>query len=301
MNCILFSEVEINQIGNLSRISIRKWKNILESNNEIISEKGDDSEPKRKTIQKSNFFVTISHESSSTIENVGKQLWRSSFLMSDYLINNSSSYDDKLFIELGCGVGFNAIILSLLKHKGAFITDINLDILDFAKKNYNKNNHLSLSLYNEFTEKNQFKIFDWSLGIKNFSLHDWSSNEIDKIKSLEVTFIASDVIYDDDLTQKLFQSLCELMKLEDSLIVTLDKRFNFSMDLMDLVPHGYKYFLEIIGHSDALIHRTFIDENKIKTQFRGKIIDHDDIPFYCNYDSREYLELWAIKVEKLSS
>ena len=127
MNDIIFSEVENNQIGNLSRISIRKWKNILELNSEIISENEDESDPKRKskTLQNSCFFVTISHDSSSTIENVGKQLWRSSFLMSDYLINNSSSYGDKLFIELGCGVGFNAIILSLIKHKGAFITIIN--------------------------------------------------------------------------------------------------------------------------------------------------------------------------------
>ena len=301
MNDIIFSEVENNQIGNLSRISIRKWKNILELNNEIDSENEDDSEPKRKILQNSCFFVTISHDSSSTIENVGKQLWRSSFLMSDYLINNSSSFDDKLFMDLGCGIGFNAIILSLIKHKGAFITDINIDILDFAKKNYYKNSHLSLSLYNEITEKNRFKVFDWSLGIKNFSLHEWSSNEIDKIKSYEVTFIASDVIYDDDLTQNFFQSLCEIMKSEDSLIIALDKRYNFSIDIMDLVPHGYKYFLEIIGHSDSLIHRTLIDENKIKTQFWGQIIDYDDIPFYCNYDSRAYLELWVIKIKKLAS
>jgi predicted nicotinamide N-methyase len=208
----------------------------------------------------------------------GKQLWLSSLLLADYFIYRYIDTSDVVVFELGCGVGLSGVVLSLLKPGTCFLTDADDSILNYSRINLDRNSHLfQRGLTNIY-----FKVFDWKIGRNNFDCHNWAEDEINLIMQNEVVFLAADVIYDDSLTDALFASLAEIMKPTDILILALDKRFNFEVDSMSLVAHGYANFLEIVDpHSTS--HRFYHRGNdKNMLHFQGVKINLSEVPLSCS-------------------
>lgn len=112
--------------------------------------------------------------------------------------------------------------------------------------------------------------------------------------------LAADVIYSDDLTDALFTTLQRLMShgINKVLYLALEKRYNFSLDDLDVVANGYSRFRSYV--------RDEIDEGEYRElqngtlcSFVGTQIDLTNIPQYSkNYDRGQDVELWEIRLAK---
>lgn len=119
----------------------------------------------------------------------------------------------------------------------------------------------------------------------------WSFQDFELVKSASFIF-AADVIYSDDLTIALFSMLKRLMSLgcDKVLYLGLEKRYNFSLDDLNVVANGYACFRRYIKE-DALC-----DHSDKKSFFVGNRIDLKQIPQYTQgYDRGEDVELWEIR------
>ncbi|CAF2209369.1 unnamed protein product [Brassica napus] len=150
----------------------------------------------------------------------------------------------------------------------------------------------------------------------------WSFQDFELVKSASFIF-AADVIYSDDLTIALFSMLKRLMSLGcdkvllyitywkllkatnhiyiykyvnwQLLYLGLEKRYNFSLDDLNVVANGYACFRRYIKE-DALC-----DHSDKKSFFVGNRIDLKQIPQYTQgYDRGEDVELWEIRYSSIS-
>lgn len=179
-----------------------------------------------------------------------------------------------------------------------FLTDHGNYILDNCAKNVQLNSGV-------FSHQGSVHIRDlnwmnpwppiFSLGNSSASQerYSWNSSELKEVQRASV-LLAADVIYSDDLTDALFHTLKRLMPLGSKkvLYLALEKRYNFSLNDLDVVANGYSHFRSyIMGEGE---HRRF--ERESFPAFVGKCIDLNEFPQYVReYDRGNDVELWQIK------
>ncbi len=297
----------------LSRIEVFHWISPACEGHDLTSNDGR-SKALTGTASES-FYITVHHSRITSLELVGLQMWSGSFLLADYLIANRDSLRDKVVMELGAGCGFCGVILSLLNHKGAFVTDFSPDIMDLVRQNIALNRHLpaqcmQLNSDDCISHEVRALVLDWfDLGSAcrplavgpEVHVGDavWSAADQALLASHEVVFLAADVIYDDLLTEAFFLKLSQIIRSGEKLILTLEKRTNFSLAEREVVVHGYELFLRIIGHSSQTasgsLRRDFSISKHIK-RFGGVRVDCAAIPqSVASYRRDEQsMELWEI-------
>jgi methyltransferase-like protein 22 len=285
---------------------------------------GDDHEdPETETIKRprraacvseSSKFVVVSAQPETTVFDVGFQVWRASFLLADALIDGGLKYmngpdqdeiEDYILFELGCGVGLIPISLAasaLDECTGrAIFTDRDQDIVDRAQTNFINNCHLyDANRGGAIPTGWHFKALDWSssaIPCCRNCMHgqqcrgSWGPELCDTLRSHRVLFVAADVVYDDDLTDAFFSKMSSMGKSKDKILVSLEKRFNFEIDSMEVVAHGYKRFVDIVSN------RAQWDSGASTARFHGVLIDMCNIPkYYTEYSRSDSLELWEITI-----
>nr|QTZ19709.1 methyltransferase 22 [Bixa orellana] len=127
--------------------------------------------------------------------------------------------------------------------------------------------------------------------------YSWSSSELEELLEASL-LLAADVIYSDDLTDALFSVLKKLMSegSEKVLYLALEKRYNFSLDDLDVVANGYSRFKSYIKEEECegLQH-------ECTSCFVGKRVDIAEIPQYVReYERGNDVELWQIRYNKQS-
>lgn len=264
-------------------------------------ETGSDSEelPRKKRNKKfigNESILSIYHRKMTELGDVGFQLWAGAFLLSDFIINEKEQFKDVVIFELGCGVGFLAILLGMLQHKQSFVTD-RADIIPMAQKNFKTNEHL---ISNADHSSVQIKPFDWILGDRNFDIERgwWSEQDKRELAESPVYYVAADVIYDDNLTSILFSSLSQIMKVgDDRLYIAIEKRFNFSITELSLIAHGYRRLINIIGDKniDDIEQVTYCVNGK-ECFFKGSRMYINFPQRVMNYNRTKYLELWDVRL-----
>jgi hypothetical protein len=272
--------------------------------------------------------VVIYHCIETDIPTVGLQIWNACFLLADYLIHfsrDTSSLNDTCFLELGCGCGFVAVILSIfLSDNVSFVTDYLPIILDCAVKNLDANNHLRQNIRSGVP---RCRLLDWSAEIEaekeRLDNYGWTDEDWQILGSREVVLLGADVIYGCELTVLFLTKAAEMLvriatvdgqgsqktdlKIPGRLLVTLEKRYNFEVDTQSVAAHGYNTFIRHINFSIERV-------QPIEREFTLILLDDEDtsgyywigrpvnVPFpqYCiDYHRNEFIEIWELELYKI--
>ncbi|XP_066370762.1 uncharacterized protein [Miscanthus floridulus] len=241
-------------------------------------------------------LLTIQHGVTSSLKSVGLQVWKAALLLGDFVLHksfSSSNFDGVTAIETGAGT----VGLALARvARRIFVTDRGTDILDNCVANV----HINSGMLKFDEAKVCVRELDWKTSWpppvgthvpSNPSRYIWSTSEVEEAEKATVLF-AADVIYSDDLTDLFFGTVKKLMSCgAKKVLYSLEKRYNFSLDELDVVANGYAHFRSFFtaqdGHGDPI--------DGYGPGFVGKQIDPAEIPQYIReYERGKDLELWKI-------
>ncbi|KAG2276972.1 hypothetical protein Bca52824_059527 [Brassica carinata] len=221
------------------------------------------------------FTVTIQHSITSTLPDV----WKSELVLSDFV---SSLLNGLVLFSLL--VHLLHILPSFLSNY-TYISPTFSCAIDHGDQILGK---LSLELNSSLFHPQAI------VNVRDLNwMSEWPVQDTHRDPKPASFIFAADVIYSDDLTIALFSMLKRVMSLgcDKVLYLGLEKRYNFSLDDLNVVANGYACFRRYIKE-DML---PFYTCDK-KSSFVGKRIDLKQIPQYTKaYDRGEDVELWEIK------
>nr|XP_051203086.1 uncharacterized protein LOC127316679 isoform X2 [Lolium perenne] len=263
---------------------------------------------KRDRRRSDDHVLTLQHGITSSLQSVGLQVWKAAMLLTDFVLHKSftsSEFDGVTAMEIGAGTGLVGLAQARVASK-VFLTDRGTDILDNCLANV----HLNSSTLKFDEAKVHIRELDWKMswpppvGTRNASdpssIYLWAANEIEEAEKATL-LLAADVIYSDGLTDLFFNTVRQLMSrgvkkillcMMQVLYLTLEKRYNFSLDDLDVVANGYKHFRTFFTVQDGC---GGVNNAASKPGLVGERIDLEKVPQYIReYDRGEDLEMWKL-------
>jgi predicted nicotinamide N-methyase len=285
--------VEIENFPNENKNeSKRKTRIEFQLPNSISNEKNRDYDADGDLILKRRHTLVIEHEMKTILDFVGLQLWRASFLLVDYLLNNIDEIiRDKIVVDLGAGLGITSFFCSLYADT-VYSTDLRT-VLRQAERNYELNRETLENLVCNSKQRVclNFNRLNW------YEQLDYEKFE-PKFRDATI-FIASDVVYDDLITVYFLRILYQLMSSPISsqkrerkvCYIANEKRINFNMDNMAIQDTAYSYFIQSLNELD-----NYEDEQN-ECVFKCEQIENclEIAKFIKSYKRNEYLYLWKIE------
>jgi len=220
------------------------------------------------------------------MELVGLQVWRGALFLADFIISHDNLFKDKIILELGSGSGFVGIIAARTCNL-CFLTDYESSILSNCYHNVELNYHL-FPTHSPDSLPARVRKLDLLSPLEPFPAcllltekgcpYQWTSEDIKNLSAVD-KIIASDIIYNEVLTDAFFRFLEKTWSLSPGIIayVSLEKRIQFSEDFLEDISPAYDYFINKLQNSNRKFKR--ISGNFSQT---------------LDYERVEELQLWEI-------
>ncbi|KAG0001020.1 Methyltransferase-like protein 22 [Entomortierella chlamydospora] len=246
------------------------------------------------------YAVEIQHAMGTTLRGVGSQVWMGCFLLVDWMISIREQLTGNVALELGGGTGLASIAVCLATPvEKVFCTDYDVTVLSNCERNIALNHHLqdsksqdTLVLNKRIFPRRYNWLFDDPMDSVSSSQEkfDWNALEIEEWKNKGAFIFAADVVYDDSLTDALITCLEKLLvvplpkdhqfhKRGRVAYVTMEKRFNFSLDQLSVVAQAFDYFVKKMAES------TLIEAHRV---------DCSQLAQHCDYERSKDLELFSV-------
>ncbi|CAO2641883.1 Methyltransferase-like protein 22 [Lemmus lemmus] len=234
-------------------------------------------------------IIKIEHTMATPLEDVGKQVWRGALFLADYILFRRDLFQGCTVLELGAGTGLASIVAATMAHT-VYCTDVGTDLLAMCQRNVALNSHLAATGDGVI----KVKELDW---LKDNLCTDpkvpfsWSEEDISDLYDHTTVLFAAEVFYDDDLTDALFNTLSRLvhrLKNACTAILSVEKRFNFTLRHLDVTCEAYDHFRASLDSLEKLADGglRFVVE-PVEASFPQLLI----------YERIRQLELWKIRVE----
>lgn len=238
----------------------------------VMDEDGDLIVCRKPDLIQKEGVIAIEHSYSTTMDLVGRQIWRGALLLGDFVLHHGSSLlQGHTVLELGSGVGLTSIVAAMFASE-VICTDIDVGgILELIRANAARNCKLL---------KANFTV----LGL-DFFAHGWCPNVEAKLTNVTVVLVA-DVIYDNDVTEAFVNTLQRILGTPPgkTVYIALEKRYVFTVADLDSVAPCYEYFLQCLQKAQA---------KSLDSQWEVEQLPID-FPQYFNYERVKELVLWRI-------
>ncbi|XP_047497169.1 methyltransferase-like protein 22 isoform X1 [Penaeus chinensis] len=236
---------------------------------------GDLQVTRKNNLHKKEGVVLIEHQSATTLDLVGEQVWRGALFLADFILHHPEIFKNANILELASGVGLTSIVAGMLAKK-VVITDVDRgDILTLIDRNVERNRDLMKA----------------EILVKEIDFYDHATidESYESLKDISV-IMAADTIYHNQLTDQFFKTILRLMSEppNKTMYVALEKRFVFTVEDMDTVAPCYDYFLDRLDwlrcQNLSTINWT-VEEVPI------------DFKQYFIYEKNRHLVMWKIAAE----
>ncbi|XP_004456194.1 methyltransferase-like protein 22 isoform X1 [Dasypus novemcinctus] len=256
----------------------------------ILTQEEDDTTGDGAQESSLHSVIRIEHTMATPLEDVGKQVWRGALLLADYILFQRDLFQGRTVLELGAGTGLASIVAATMAQT-VFCTDVGADLLAMCQRNVALNGHLTAAAAGGMVK---VKELDW---LKDDLCTDpevpfsWSEEEISDLYDHTTVLLAAEVFYDDDLTDALFKTLSQLtLKLKNActIILSVEKRLNFTLRHLDVTCEAYDHFRSCLRALEQLPggEVRFVVE-PVEASF----------PQLLAYERIQQLELWKVTAE----
>lgn len=244
-----------------------------------VDEEGDLVVPRRRAVSTGDErrrqvtgVVTLLHALRTTLPAVGLQVWRGSLVLADYIMREQDAgrWHDVHALELGAGAGLAGLIMA--RHASrVWFTDYDDEVLANCEKNGQLNRHL-------FAHEDVVRVrkLDWLApppawfrasptnaaepAVRPAADHsgdeaagppyEWTQADVAECQRISV-LLAADVIYEDHLTTALFGLLEEMLRGDRVLVLSIEKRINFTLEDLAPTSKAYDHFRSFFVDLDA--------------------------------------------------
>lgn len=195
------------------------------------------------------FILEIEHCLQTNLASVGQQVWRGALFMADYVLDNTSKTKDKTVLEVGAGTGITSIILAkFCDPRQVLVTDIQ-PMLPLLSRNLTR------------SRATKAQPMELDLTIHPNAVIEPFLKDVDIV-------IGADIIYDNDITDGIVEFLKTLFeqhpKSQRLCLLTIEKRYIFTLDDLDTVAPSFEYFMSKLDDLQAeLDQKLIIDEFSI--------------------------------------
>ncbi|XP_008328730.1 methyltransferase-like protein 22 [Cynoglossus semilaevis] len=265
---------------------------VLEEEDEEEEEEEESSDDKED--QRVGDVIRIEHTMATPLEDVGKQVWRGAFLLADFILSEADMFRGATVLELGAGMGFTSIVMATVA-KTVYCTDVGDDLLSMCERNVSVNRHMTKNGGGEVKVK-QLDWLQYSLCTDADVDFSWTEEEVADLYDNTHFIIAADVIYDEDLTDGLFRilyRLCRNFTHTCTVLLSLEKRMNFSLRHMDVCCEAYSYFRRCLSQ--------LLELQEPRCSFRVEQLPTANLAQFFLYERVEQLELWKLTVSPRQS
>ncbi|XP_069566253.1 methyltransferase-like protein 22 [Brachyistius frenatus] len=235
--------------------------------------------------------IKIEHTMATTLEDVGKQVWRGAFLLADFILSETVTFRGSTVLDLGAGTGLTSIIMATMA-KTVYCTDVGEDLLNMCKRNVTLNKHMMEPAGGDV----RVRQLDWlqhGLCTDADVEFSWTDEEVADLYNNTNFIIAADVCYDDDLTDGLFRTLyklCSNFPHTCTIFFAIEKRMNFTLRHMDVSCEAYDHFSHCLSQLQ--------DQMDGQCSFKVEQLPANFTQFLL-YERIEHLELWKVTATPL--
>ncbi|CAL4066155.1 unnamed protein product [Meganyctiphanes norvegica] len=240
----------------------------------MVDADGDLNVIRKNDNSKNDGVILIEHQSSSSLELVGEQVWRGAIFLGDFILHNPQIFKGCNVLELASGVGMTSVVAAMMA-KQVVITDVDKgDILDMVHRNLDRNKEKIIA----------------DVKVKELDFFNLETIE-DLIEDIHKTTvsIAADVVYHNQLTDGFFNAVLRILSEppDKTLYVALEKRFVFTVEDLETCCPMYDYFVSQLNG--------LWKHNQDSISWTVEQVDSESFPQYFAHKRTKHLVLWKIQ------